>query len=58
MPIFNLEGVMKILVYSSGVIGTTYGWQSPRIGHEAAMFVCPGNRKKIEDKGFQIHCQT
>ena len=47
---------MKILIYGAGVVGTTYGWQLSKAGHEITVLVRPGKRQTIEKKGIRIHC--
>lgn len=46
---------MKILIYGAGVVGSTYGWQLSKAGHEITVLVRPEKRQFIE-KGICIHC--
>ncbi|MFT4070843.1 MAG: 2-dehydropantoate 2-reductase N-terminal domain-containing protein [Dysgonamonadaceae bacterium] len=47
---------MKILIYGSGIIGSTYGWQLSKAGHEITVLVRPEKRKQVMETGISIHC--
>lgn len=47
---------MKILIYGAGIVGTTYGWQLSKAGHEIAVLVRPEKKQAIKEEGIHIHC--
>lgn len=47
---------MKILIYGAGIVGTTYGWQLSKAGHEITVLVRPEKKQIIKEKGICIHC--
>lgn len=47
---------MKILIYGAGIVGSTYGWQLSKAGHEITVLVRPEKKQTIEEKGIRIHC--
>ncbi len=47
---------MKILIYGAGIIGSTYGWQLSKAGHDITVLVRPEKQKLIEENGIHIHC--
>jgi len=47
---------MKILIFGSGIIGSTYGWQLSESGHNVSVLVRQAKRKQIEENGIAIHC--
>ena len=47
---------MKILIYGAGIVGSTYGWQLSKVGHEITVLVRPEKKQAIEEKGIHIHC--
>lgn len=47
---------MKILIYGAGIVGTTYGWQLSKAGHEITVLVRPEKKQSIKEEGIPIHC--
>lgn len=47
---------MKILIYGAGIVGTTYGWQLSKAGHEIVVLVRPEKKQAIKEEGIHIHC--
>ena len=47
---------MKILIYGTGVIGCTYGWQLAKAGHDMTVLVRQGKKSRIEKDGIDIFC--
>ena len=47
---------MKILIYGAGIVGTTYGWQLSKAGHEIAVLVRPEKKQATKEEGIHIHC--
>jgi 2-dehydropantoate 2-reductase len=48
--------LMKILIFGSGVIGTTYGWQLSKAGQDVTLYVRAGKKAAYQD-GIQIKCR-
>ncbi len=47
---------MKILIYGAGIVGSTYGWQLSKTGHEITVLVRPEKKQRIKEEGIHIHC--
>ena len=47
---------MKILIYGAGIVGTTYGWQLSKSGHDISVLVRKEKKQQIEENGIAIHC--
>lgn len=47
---------MKILIYGAGIIGSTYGWQLAKAGHDVTILVRKGQRQ-ITEQGIHLICQ-
>lgn len=47
---------MKILIYGAGIVGSTYGWQLSKVGHEITVLVRPEKIQRIKEEGIHIHC--
>jgi Ketopantoate reductase len=47
---------MKILIYGAGIIGSTYGWQLSKVGHDITILVRQGKKQQIDEYGINIHC--
>ena len=47
---------MKILIYGAGIVGSSYGWQLSKTGHEITVLVRPEKKQTIAEKGIRIHC--
>lgn len=47
---------MKILIYGAGIIGSTYGWQLSKVGHDITVLVRPGKLQSTEENGIHIQC--
>lgn len=47
---------MEILIYGAGIIGSTYGWQLSKAGHNITVLVRPEKQETIEKNGIFIHC--
>jgi 2-dehydropantoate 2-reductase len=47
---------MKILIYGAGIIGSTYGWQLSKAGHDVSVLVRQGKKQRIDENGINIHC--
>ncbi|MDR1201528.1 MAG: hypothetical protein LBL58_07870 [Tannerellaceae bacterium] len=47
---------MKILIYGAGIVGSTYGWQLSKTGHEITVLVRPEKKQTVEENGIRIHC--
>ncbi|MDO4789342.1 MAG: 2-dehydropantoate 2-reductase N-terminal domain-containing protein [Porphyromonas sp.] len=48
---------MKILIYGPGVVGSTYGWQLHRQGHEISVLVRKEKYELYTKEGIHISCQ-
>ncbi len=46
---------MKVLIYGAGVIGTVYGWQLSKSGHDVTLLVRKGKKAVFQD-GVFIRC--
>jgi ketopantoate reductase len=49
------ETDMKVLIYGAGVIGTVYGWQLSKAGHDVTLLVRKGKKAVFQD-GICIRC--
>ena len=47
---------MKILIYGAWIIGTTYGWQLSKAGHDVSVLVKKGKKQIVENNGIYLHC--
>lgn len=47
---------MKILIYGAGIVGSTYGWQLSKAGHEITVLVRPEKKRGIREEGIPIRC--
>jgi 2-dehydropantoate 2-reductase len=47
---------MKILIYGAGIIGSTYGWQLSKAGHDVTVLVRQGKKQQVVENGITIHC--
>ena len=47
---------MKILIYGAGVIGSTYGWQLAKAGHDISILVRNNQKQGFEENGINIYC--
>jgi len=47
---------MKILIYGAGIVGTTYGWQLSKAGHEITVLVRPEKKQSVKEEGIHIRC--
>jgi len=48
--------IMKILIFGSGIVGSTYGWQLSESGHSVSVLVKKEKKQQIEENGIAIHC--
>ena len=46
---------MKILIYGAGVIGSTYGWQLAKAGHDISILVRNNQKQGFEENGINIY---
>lgn len=51
-----MQKTMKILIYGAGIVGSTYGWQLSKAGHEISVMVRPEKRLIIKEEGIRICC--
>lgn len=47
---------MKILIYGTGIVGCTYGWQLSEAGYDITVLVRPDKKGLVEQEGIQINC--
>jgi 2-dehydropantoate 2-reductase len=47
---------MKILIYGTGIVGCTYGWQLLKAGCDITVLARPHKKELIEQEGIQINC--
>lgn len=47
---------MKILIYGAGIVGSTYGWQLSKAGHEITVLVRTEKKQDVKEEGVHIHC--
>lgn len=48
--------MMKILIYGAGVIGSIYGWQLAKAGHQITVLVRSEKLQTTRNEGITIHC--
>jgi ketopantoate reductase len=54
--VLDRGGIMKILIFGAGVIGTIYAWQLAEAGQDVTLLVRQERKQAFEEKGIAITC--